>query len=98
MFGWMRNALAIGLIAYFSPVHEQDMGTRVQALAHHAKQAERIGQAAQASGPIMAKAAGTAAATGNGAGIAAQVFEPASHKALARLIDIALASDEGGTR
>lgn len=89
MFGWIRNALAIGLIAYFSPVHEQDVGARVQAMAQHARQAERIGQAAQASGQVLAKAGSAAAAAG--------VFDPASQQALTRRIDIA-ASNESGKR
>lgn len=69
MFGLVRNAVVIGVIAYFSPVHEQDPQARLESLRSiPSRSISEMGQAA----PGLAFQA-------------LQAIEPQSRDALARL-------------
>ncbi len=47
MFGFVRNAVVIGAIAYFSPVHEQDPQARLESMrGAPARAVSEFGQAA----------------------------------------------------
>jgi len=69
MFGFLRNAVVIGAIAYLSPVHEQEPQARLESLRHApARAVSAFGQAA----PQLAVQA-------------MQSIDPAAREALARL-------------
>lgn len=70
MFGFLRNAVVIGTIAYFSPVHEQTPDARLDALRAAPGQ---VLDRALVAGPGLALDA-------------ASRLDPASREALARKI------------